>query len=224
MANEQPPIFQTLDRTPTYAYPLRDYVARALWGVVRATIFRFSPTRAFTWRRWLLRCFGARLTAHTYIRRSARIFHPWKFSAGEYCTLADGVVVYNLGLVTLGSHTVISQDAYLCAGTHDYTKPDLPLQLTPITVGSGVWICAGAFIGPSVTVGDNSVVAARAVVTKDVPPGMMVGGNPARVIKPRPMDAAAAPSSPSSPRPPTSPPPPSSPTPSSGTPPVSNAT
>jgi len=101
-------------------------------------------------------------------------------------------VVYNLGEVRIGSHTVISQDAYLCAGTHDYTKPDMPLQLTPITIGSGVWVCAGAFVGPNVTVGDNSVVGARAVVTKDVPPGMVVGGNPARVIKPRPMQGGSA--------------------------------
>ncbi|HZK80265.1 MAG TPA: type B chloramphenicol O-acetyltransferase, partial [Humisphaera sp.] len=57
-----------------------------------------------------------------------------------------------------------------------------------ITIGSGVWICAGAFIGPGVTIGDNSIVGARAVVTRDIPPGMIVAGNPARVIKPRPMD------------------------------------
>ena len=191
-ADTPPTIFQTLDRTASYPYPLRSYLARALWAMVRASVYRWSPPRAFRWRRWLLCRFGARIGHQTFIRPTARIFHPWKFIIGDHCALGDGVVVYNLGEVRIGSHTVISQDAYLCAGTHDYTKPDMPLQLTPITIGSGVWVCAGAFVGPNVTVGDNSVVGARAVVTKDVPPGMVVGGNPARVIKPRPMQGGSA--------------------------------
>ena len=81
---------------------------------------------------------------------------------------------------------MISQDCYLCAGTHDYTRPDLPLLKPEIHIGAGVWVAAGAFIGPGVSVGDNSVVAARSVVVKNVEPAMVVGGNPARVIKPRP--------------------------------------
>jgi putative colanic acid biosynthesis acetyltransferase WcaF len=58
---------------------------------------------------------------------------------------------------------------------------------SPIKIGSGVWVCAQAFIGPGVTVGDNSVVGARAVVFDDVPEGVVAVGNPASVIKPRPM-------------------------------------
>ena len=185
-------IFQKLDRTAAYPYPLRDYVRRALWAVVRATLFRCSLPRAFRWRAQLLRLFGAKVAANTFIRRGVVIFHPWKFDIGQWSAIADRVVIYNLGDVSIGSHTVISQDAYLCAGTHDYTKPDLPLMLTPITIGSGVWVCAGAFVAPGATVGDNSVVAARAVVTKDVPAGVVVGGNPARVIRQRPMHGATA--------------------------------
>ncbi len=113
--------------------------------------------------------------------------HPWLLTLGDHSILGDRVVVYNLGPVAIGEHTTISQDAYLCAGTHDYTQPDLPLVRSAITIGSGVWVCAGAFIGPGVTIGDNSVVGARSVVMKDVPPGVVVGGNPARVIKPRAM-------------------------------------
>jgi acetyltransferase-like isoleucine patch superfamily enzyme len=61
----------------------------------------------------------------------------------------------------------------------------MPLQKPAIRIGQGVWIAAQAFIGPGVTIGDNCVIAARAVVTKDVPSGMVAGGNPAKVIKPR---------------------------------------
>ncbi|MCA9289945.1 MAG: hypothetical protein KDA25_02385 [Phycisphaerales bacterium] len=121
------------------------------------------------------------------IRRTVTIWHPWLFSIGRCSLLSDHVVVYNLGEVVVGAHTVVSQDVYLCAGTHDYTRPDMPLLRPTITIGSGVWICAGAFIGPGVTIGDNAIVGARAVVMRDVPPGMIVAGNPARVVSARPM-------------------------------------
>jgi acetyltransferase-like isoleucine patch superfamily enzyme len=54
-----------------------------------------------------------------------------------------------------------------------------------ITIGDGVWIAAKAFIGPAVTIGDNTVVGACAVVMKDVEANVVVAGNPAKVIKAR---------------------------------------
>ena len=106
-------------------------------------------------------------------------------AAEPYVKVGSRVTVYNLGRVTVGAHTVVSQDAYLCAGTHDYTDPTLPLMRPTITIGDGVWVAAGAFVGPGVTVGHNSVVGARAVVVRDVPEGVVVAGNPARVVRPR---------------------------------------
>jgi putative colanic acid biosynthesis acetyltransferase WcaF len=69
----------------------------------------------------------------------------------------------------------------------------LPLLKPPIKVGSGVWIAREAFIGPGVTVHDNAVVGARAVVMKDVPPATVVAGNPAQVVKERAMKDSAEP-------------------------------
>jgi len=178
-------IFQTLDKTASYPYTLKDYVRRALWNIVQATIFRYSLPRAMRWRRWLLKRFGAKIGPHSGMRREVRIFHPWLFEMGDWSMLANNVVIYSLGPVRIGDHSVLSQDVYVCAGSHDYTKPNLPLQRPPITIGSGVWIAAGAFIGPGVTIGDNTVVGARAVVMKDVEAGVVVAGNPAKVIKRR---------------------------------------
>jgi putative colanic acid biosynthesis acetyltransferase WcaF len=107
---------------------------------------------------------------------------------GEYSVLAEDVDVYNLGPIVLGDHTVVSHRAVLCAGSHDYTKPNLPLLRPKIHIGDGVWVCTQAFIGPGVTVGDNTVVGACAVVMRDVPAGVLVAGNPANVVRPRPMD------------------------------------
>ena len=188
----RPRVFQQLDRCRSYPYPLSFYLRRALWDWVQRVFIRLSPRRAHGWRVFWLRLFGAKIQA-SGTKASTFVQHPWLLTMGRHSMLSEGVVVYNLGPISIGDHTVISQDVYLCAGTHDYTQPDLPLLRPEIKIGHGVWICAGAFIGPGVTIGDNAIVGARAVVTKDVPPGMIVAGNPARVIKPRPIPTGPSP-------------------------------
>src|SRR5206468_61215 len=133
---------------------------------------------------------GARVPWNAVVRASATIVHPWLLTMGEHSCLGEHVIIYNLGPITIGDHTVISQYCYICAGTHDYSHPALPLIRPPINIGSGVWVCAKAFVGPGVTIGDNALVAACSVVVKDVPAGVIVGGNPAKVIRNRPMGDA----------------------------------
>lgn len=183
----KPPIFQRLDRTADWPYTFGEYARRYAWLAVQATLVRFSPPRAFGWRRFWLARFGAVLARTSRTRPDTHIRHPWLLTMGEHSILGERVRCYNLGQVTVGDHTVVSQDVTLCAGTHDYTKPELPLLRPPIRIGSGVWVCAEAYVGPGVTIGDNAIVGARAVVTSDVPPNVLAAGNPARVIRDRPM-------------------------------------
>lgn len=180
-------IFQRLDRSESWPYPRSHYIKRILWVWVQRTLFRFSLQRMTKFRIMLLRAFGGDIHWTSNIRPTARIRHPWLLKTGYFSTIADNVEVYNLGPITIGDHSAISQNAHLCAGTHDYRKPHLPLIRPSITIGRGVWVCADAFIGPGVTVGDNSIVGARAVVSRDVPAGVIVAGNPAVVVKNRPM-------------------------------------
>jgi len=180
-------IFQRLDTTAKYPYPFSEYARKLCWFTVRNCMFRWIPGRIRGVRPFLLRCFGATIARDVNIAPTVRIRHPWLLTIGRHSAIGDNVEIYNLGSIAIGEHTVISQNAHLCAGTHDYTKPDLPLIRASITIGSGVWICADAFIGPNVTIGDNALIAARAVVTKDVPANVIVGGNPAIVIKERPL-------------------------------------
>lgn len=186
-SKEPASVFQRPDQAVAYPYSVGEYAGRFAWEWIERLLFRPSPRRAYRWRSFWLRRFGARLDPKSCTRPTTNVMHPWLLKMGRHSIISNGVTVYNLGPVTIGDYTIVSQDVYICAGSHDYTKPDFPLQRLPITIGSGVWICAGAFIGPSVTIGDNSIVGARAVVTKDVPAGVIVAGNPARVIKPRPM-------------------------------------
>jgi putative colanic acid biosynthesis acetyltransferase WcaF len=188
--HDQPTVFQTLDRGVKFPYPKWDYARRFLWLFVQATIYRASPGRAHAWRRWLLRLFGARMGISAAVHGKTHIMHPWLLEMGDWSTLAGGVTVYNLGMIKIGDHSLVSQDVYLCAGSHDYRQPTLPLIKPPITIGNGVWICAGAFVCPGVTIGDNSVIGARSVVGGDVPSGVVAAGNPCRVIRPRDMSVA----------------------------------
>jgi putative colanic acid biosynthesis acetyltransferase WcaF len=121
------------------------------------------------------------------MRASTWIEMPWELTLGERCLIGDNVTIYNLGRITIGDDTVVSQGAHLCAGTHDYTDPAFPLRRDPITIGKHAWIAADAFVGPGIEVGDGAVVGARAVVTRNVAPWSVVGGNPARAIKDRDM-------------------------------------
>lgn len=179
--------FQQLDTVNPFPYSLKEYARRALWELVGQNMIRISFRKMSGWRRFWLRLFGGKIASSSHFKSTTRIRHPWLLTIGEHSAIAEHVEVYNLGPIEIGDHSVVSQFAHLCAGTHDYTVPSLPLQRPAIRIGSGVWVCANAFIGPGVTIGDNSLVGAAAVVTKDVPAGVIVAGNPARVIKPRPM-------------------------------------
>jgi putative colanic acid biosynthesis acetyltransferase WcaF len=120
---------------------------------------------------------------------SARIYFPWNIELGDWSAVGENTLVYNLGRITIGKKVTISHGAHLCAGSHDYRMPDMPLLKPPITIGDQAWICADAFVGPGVTVGEGAVVGARAVVVKDVEPWTIVAGNPACAIKKRELAA-----------------------------------
>ena len=159
---------------------------RLVWSVVQATLYRWSFHTSSGWRAFLLRRFGATVGDGCTIRRTSRVYYPWNLTMAALACLGDDVQVYNLGPVTLGERATISQEAYICAGTHDYTKLTMPLLTPPIVLKADSWVCARAFIGPGVTVGEGAIVGAAAVAMKDVRDWTIVAGNPAQYSKDRP--------------------------------------
>jgi putative colanic acid biosynthesis acetyltransferase WcaF len=129
-----------------------------------------------------LRRFGANIAPNVHLHPTVRIAIPWNLSIGEFSAVGDRVILYNLGRVTIGSRCTVSQGAHLCAGTHDHRKKDFRLVKAPIIFGDDVWVCADAFIGPGVSLGDMSIVAARGVVMRDIGAREIVAGNPARRV------------------------------------------
>lgn len=172
-------------------YTRREMAGRVLWEIVRVPLFAWTPRPCWGWRRSLLRWFGAVVGRDAHIYPSVRIAMPWNVRVGNEVAVGDRAILYSLGRITIGDRATISQGAHLCAGTHDYVRADMALVKAPITVGAGAWICADAFVGPGVAVGDRAIVGARAVAMKDVDADAIVAGNPARLIRSRPPSSAA---------------------------------
>lgn len=105
---------------------------------------------------------------------------------GKFCWINVGTF-FNLGsTITLGDRVGVGHEVMFLTETHDIGTPDRrtgPVVPMPIKVGAGVWIGARATILPGVTIGEGAVVAAGSLVTKDVPPNVLVAGVPAKVIK-----------------------------------------
>ncbi len=170
--------------TYSHSFSLKNKMGRLVWNISAVILFHpFGSRLLRKWRVLVLKCFGAKIEWSSHIYSSVRIWAPWNLEIGVNSSLGPEVDCYNQGKISIGANTVISQKTYLCASSHDYTISSFPLVLKPIHIGDGVWIAAAAFIGPNVSIGNHSVIAARAVVIKDVEENTIVGGNPAKFIK-----------------------------------------
>lgn len=159
---------------------------RLWWNMCCFVIFRpFGGPVFWRWRNCVLRMFGAKVGANSKISNSAKIWAPWNLEVGEMTAIGPHAAIYTADKIVIGDKVTISQGAYLCAASHDISKLNKPLVTKPITVGNYAWVCADAFVGMGVTIGEGAVVGARACVFKDVEPWTVVGGNPAKFIKKR---------------------------------------
>jgi putative colanic acid biosynthesis acetyltransferase WcaF len=166
------------------SFSLGNRSARALWNVVCVIFFRPSPRPFHGWRRLLLRAFGAKVERGCHVYPKAMIWAPWNLSLGESAAIADGADVYNPSPITIGRFAVVSQGAYLCGASHDYTSSRFPLISDSIVVGEHAWIAARAIVQMGVTVGPGCVIGAGSVVTRDMPAWTVCAGNPCRPLKP----------------------------------------
>lgn len=102
------------------------------------------------------------------------------FYANFNLTVVDDADIY------IGDSVMIAPNVIIATGTHPIC-PELRERVfqynLPVHIGNCVWIGAGAIILPGVTIGDNSVIGAGSVVTKDIPSGVVAAGNPCRVIR-----------------------------------------
>lgn len=159
---------------------------RLIWTISWSLLAKWMPYYiGKKWRVILLSVFGLRHKGHVGVYPSAKVWAPWNIEMGSWVAIDDEVNLYSAAKITIGTKVAISREAFICTASHDITRPNRPLVTAPITICDGVWIGARAIILPGVTIGEGAVVAAGAVVTKDVEPFTVVGGNPAKFIKKR---------------------------------------
>lgn len=138
----------------------------------------------------ILRAIGFRIGHGAYLFGMPKfagggdIYHH--LTIGEYVGIGVDCFFDLMGPISIGDETGIGPEVMLITGSHDigpFEKRVGPLKSEPIVIGKGVWIGARCTILPGVSIGDGSVIITGSLVTKDVPPGVMVGGNPARILQ-----------------------------------------
>ncbi len=146
---------------------------------------------------------------HSKIHASVRMDTPpyRRFSLGQYSVVESGACINNavgdviigdhtriglhntvIGPVTIGNHVNLAQGITVTALNHNFENVELRIDeqgvsTNPVTIADDVWIGANAVVLPGVSIGSHSVVAAGAVVTKDVPAHSLVAGVPAKIIR-----------------------------------------
>ena len=168
-------------------HSLGSKIARVIWNITWALFFRTTPRGNLfrPWRIALLKMFGANVKWTSNVLPSCRIWQPWKLTMGEYACLGEDVDCYTVDVIEIGDQATVSQGVKLCCASHDVSSPIMELTYAPIKIGANAWVAGWSIVLPGVTIGEGAVVAAGAVVTKDVPAWAVVAGNPAKVVKQR---------------------------------------
>ncbi len=156
-----------------------------VWSFVRRLLFRPSPPFMYRYRAALLRLFGAQVDPGAQVHPRAVIRQPWRLILEANVVIHDFALLDCSATVRVGEGARISQYAHLCTLTHDEQDASLPLLARPIRIGAYAWIAADAYVGPGVTVGDYTIVGARADVHEDLPPNVVAVGTPARPVRTR---------------------------------------
>ena len=136
--------------------------------------------RTLYWRIW-----AKHMGKNVRIYGRALLASPEFISIGDDTSINEGVLIAARGPITIGNRVRISAGVKIISGSLDYNASLKERQHTeaPIVVEDGVWLCAGATILQGTRIGENSVIAAGAVVVSSIPPNVLAAGIPARVIR-----------------------------------------
>jgi len=147
--------------------------------VIRPWILSFP-----CWRlrlRYLKRILG-KIGEGATVLRHVRLLEPKGIFLGDRVVINQKVLLDGRGTLEIENDTDIATNVSIWTMDHDPNSDSHKPRPRKVHIGHHVWIASGATILPGKTIGDGAVIAANAVVTKDVPPKAIVAGNPARII------------------------------------------
>lgn len=150
------------------------------FGLMLLHITTYIPLHSV--RNWIWRLAGMQIGAASTLHTGVRVFDPRHIKVGEGTIIGYATFIDGRELVTIGSHTDIASEVMIYSQEHDLSAPDFRATGAPVVIGDYVFIGPRAIILPGVHIGDGAVVAAGAVVTKDVDKFAIVGGVPAKII------------------------------------------
>ena len=161
-------------------------IKRGVWTYLLEPVVRWLPKFCSPLRIWALRLMGASIGKRCLILPGVKVLMPWNLKLSNYVAIGEGVNIYNFALVDISCMTVVSQNCYLCTGSHDYRLGNMPLIYDSIKIGTECWIASGVFVAPGVEIPNGVVVGAMSVVTKSLPSEWSVyAGNPCKFIRQR---------------------------------------
>lgn len=172
-----------MTHAPSSSPPPMRRAERTLFALAWCLLARWTPRPLHPWRALVLRAFGAKIGRRTHIYAGAKIWLPRNLECADDACIADGAEIYSVAPIRIGARAVISQNAFLCAASHDFRNPAFPLTAAQINVGPRAWVAARAIVLPGVALGEGCVIGAGSVVTKDMPPWAVCAGNPCRVLR-----------------------------------------
>ena len=149
---------------------------------IKNSLLPFSGLKVF-----LLRLYGAKIGKGVMIKPSVNIKYPWFLTIGDHCWIGEKAWIDNLGPVTIGAHSCLSQGALLLSGNHDFSKEGFDLMIEPIVLEEGVWIGAQAVVCGGATCKSHAVLTAGSVASGELNAFSIYRGNPAEFVKLRVM-------------------------------------
>lgn len=150
-----------------------------------ALLWWLGNVPSHTFRRRMYQLAGVTLGKGSTIHVGARLYQPKNIRIGDDTIVGDHATLDGRAALTIGNHVDIASEVMIFNSQHDINHPEFEAIEAPVTIHDYVFIGPRAILLPGVTIGRGAVVAAGAVVTKDVADGVVVGGIPAKPISKR---------------------------------------
>jgi maltose O-acetyltransferase len=159
----------------------RKVIRESLWLLSEVEAIFSQPNSPIWTRRFYLKYCGTKFITPLWIGRSIRLINGNNLILGKRCALGDYVRIIAWTPITIGDDFTGASGLHIDSGSHNTV--DMSPQGAPIKIGNRVWCGINVTIIAGVTIGDDVVIGAGSVVCNDIPPGNIVSGVPARVIK-----------------------------------------